>query len=150
MRKRHYIIALITFFLAPIMFIHCNTPTQKTDKTKSDVQEATQDVTQPQADVKQQKPKPVTAEEWKAFKSSSETKIKENDSRITSLKGSMVKDSINQKKITEFEQKNNILRSKLIAYENDQIDWEAFKRAFSHDLDELANSLNEINNQDKK
>ena len=71
MRKRHYIIALITFFLAPIMFIHCNTPTQKTDKTKSDVQEATQDVTQPQADVKQQKPKPVTAEEWKAFKSSS-------------------------------------------------------------------------------
>ena len=138
------------FLTASTTLISCSTPAKKTDTSKSTVLESAPDVTQSQADLKQQKPKPVTAEEWKAFKISSETKIKENDSRITSLKGSMVKDSINQKKVTEFEQKNNILRSKLIAYENDQTDWEAFKRTFSHDLDELANSLNEINNQDKK
>ena len=93
--------------------------------------------------------KVANAEEWSVFKSDAEIKIKENEVRIGELKVKMKKsgktfDAMYDKNIIALEQKNKDLRTKISNYESNQSDWEAFKREFNHDMDELGQALKDL------
>ena len=93
--------------------------------------------------------KVANAEEWRVFKSDAEIKIKENEVRIGELKVKMKKsgktfDAMYEKNIIALEQKNKDLRAKISNYESNQSDWEAFKREFNHDMDELGQAIKDL------
>ena len=93
--------------------------------------------------------KVANAEEWRVFKSDAEIKIKENEVRIGELKVKMKKsgktfDAMYEKNIIALEQKNKDLRTKISNYESNQSDWEAFKREFNHDMDELGQAIKDL------
>lgn len=46
--------------------------------------------------------------------------------------------------------KNAELKAKIAAYETEQSDWEAFKREFNHDMDELGNALQDFDKDNAK
>ena len=93
--------------------------------------------------------KDVIAQEWKVFKTDTERRIDKIENRITELKvqlktsGNTI-DNAYGKSIDALEQQNKDLRARMVTYEGNQSDWESFKREFNHDMDKLAQALNDI------
>ena len=59
-------------------------------------------------------------------------------------------DSIYEKKITDLELQNKEMRSRLVAYENSQSNWETFRREFNHDMDAIGQALKDLTVDNKK
>ncbi|MBK7408934.1 MAG: hypothetical protein IPJ40_13250 [Saprospirales bacterium] len=53
-------------------------------------------------------------------------------------------DGLYAQRIETLEQKNRDLRTKMANYEQNQSDWESFKREFNHDMDELGQALKDF------
>jgi len=133
----------------------CNSPSKKAEKAKENVQEAQRELNETKAEAELQQQKAATAEQWIAFKSEAEVKIKENETRIAELKAKKMKpgkvlDSVYQKRIEELEHKNNNLRMKITDYDSKQSDWESFKSEFNHDMDELGNAFKDLTIDNKE
>ena len=99
--------------------------------------------------------KAADEKEWMDFKTASEVKIKENETRITELKAEMTKsgkklDAAYEKKIVAEEEKNKALETRMTAYHTGQRDWAEFKREFNHDMDELGQALKDLTVNNKK
>lgn len=143
-------------FLMAVPFISgCETAEQKDAAAAAKVQEAQQDLEDARQDATIASQQLATAEEWSLYKKDIEEKITRNDLRISDLKVQLKKpgkqmDEAYVKKIENLEQSNKDLRTRLVTYERNQSDWNAFKREFTHDMDELGKALNEltINNKD--
>ena len=149
MKRIIYTMVIATTLSIGIISYSCNSPSKKAEKARENVQEAQRELNETKAEAELQQQKAATAEQWKAFKSDSEIKIKENETRIAELKAKKMKpgkmlDSIYQKRIDELELKNNNLRTKISVYENNQSDWESFKNEFNHDIDELGKAFKDI------
>lgn len=120
----------------------CGPSTPKEDAAQAKVDEAQQDLT----DAK----RAATANEWQAFKDETDIKIKENALRVAELKEKMKKsgkaiDAIYEKKIDGLEQQNKDMKARVEAYEQTgKTEWDAFKREFNHDMDELGNALKDL------
>ncbi len=154
MKKIIYILA-VSLIATTTVISSCNSPSKKVDKARENVQEAQNELNETKAEAEIEQQKVATAEEWKAFKNESENKIKENDARIAELRAKIMKpskalDSIRENRIVALEQKNNILKAKIIAYENEQSDWESFKREFNHDMGELGNAFKDLTKDNKE
>ena len=94
-------------------------------------------------------------EEWEVFKSESEAKIKDIETRIAELKVQMDKkgtalDEIYAKRIDTLEQKIKDLKKKMENFDNGQSDWESFKREFNHDMDELGQAFKDLTVNNEK
>lgn len=138
MKNTIYILA-IAMLVAGFMWSGCDSVAKRKDAAKEDLKEAQKNVKEAQLKIQ----KAVDAEEWEAFKRDSETKIRENETRIDSLKVKLVKpgqllDPIYEKRIETLRQKNVDLRAEIGRYEANMSDWEKFKREFNHDMDELG------------
>ena len=154
MKKTIYSLASIVF-AASLAVTSCNSPSKKAEKAQENVEEERQELMEAKADAEVQQQKAATAEEWKVFKSDSEVKIKENETRIAEIKAKMMKpghalDSMKQRRINALEEKNINLRTKVDAYEKNQSDWESFKREYNHDMDEIGNSFKDLTIDNKK
>jgi len=155
MKKVIITLAVSTMLIAGAIFTSCKSPAQKEDAAKAKAEEAQQDLNSAQKDANAEAQKVATAEEWKAFKSESELKIKDNEIRIAELKAKMKKpgkvfDSMYEKKIDNLEQQNRDMRVRMDAYEKSQSDWESFKTEFNHDMDELGKALKDLTVDNKK
>ena len=110
---------VLTFGLATgIAITSCNSPSKKMEKAREDVQEDQRDLNESKAELQEQKV--ATEEEWNVFKKEQEVKIKENELRITELRAKIAKpgtgqksDSINQNKIVNLKQRNDLLKAKI-------------------------------------
>ena len=143
MKNRFYSLAVTMLLFAGTVITSCNTGNRQ-NKTNENVE-----------DVQQQQQIVATPEEWAEFKSESERKIMENEARIQELKQKMMEpgvglDSLRQNRIERLEEKNNELRVKIRTYENDQSDWESFKREFNHDMDEIGDAFKDLTIDNKK
>lgn len=155
MKKTIYSIAVSIVFAVGLVISSCNSPSNKAAKANENVEEAKDELNEAKAEAELQQQKAATAEEWKAFKSDSEVKIKENETRIAEIKAKMMKpgkalDSMYQKRINALEEKNNNLRIKVNTYETNQSDWESFKREYNHDMDEIGNGFKDLTIDNKK
>ena len=94
--------------------------------------------------------------EYAAFKADAELKIAANEKRIMELNeilnkpGKLPLDERRKKKISELEEKNSRLKSRIFAYEQDRSDWETFKREFNHDMDGLGKAFEDLGKDNKK
>ncbi|HEU4791645.1 MAG TPA: hypothetical protein VFS71_18300 [Flavobacterium sp.] len=153
MKKSILTLAIATLVIGSIV-ISCKPNTEKEQAAQENVDSAKVAVTEAEDDLAEAK-RVATAEEWKAFKDSTNAKIEENNAKIAELKLKIKKtgkdiDKAYQRNIDTMEQKNKNLKAKLDSYKNDvNSDWESFKREFDHDMDELGNSLKDftVNNK---
>lgn len=135
--------------LAHAVFTGCQSSADKLEAANQNVEKEKQDLQEAQKDANAVAVKVANAEEWAAFKTESEVKIKDNQIRIDELKMKMSKpgktfDAMYAKNIENLEQKNKDLKARIGAYEANQSDWDSFKREFNHDMDELGQALRDL------
>ena len=155
MKKVIFMLAVSSMFIASTFLTSCQSETQKSDAAQTKVQDAKEDLKEAQTDAAVAAQKAANAEEWKAFKTESEAKIKANEVRIAELKDKMktsgkTMDTVYSKNVDLLEQRNKDLKNRMDAYEKGQSDWESFKREFNHDMDELGQALKDLTVNNKK
>lgn len=141
--------------MAGTMLAGCQSSIQKQEDAQAKVQEARQELNAAQKDASAAAQVVATAEEWEAFRNESELKIQANEVRINELTVKMKRpgeifDAIYEKKITSLEQQNREMRTRLLAYEKSQSNWESFKREFNHDMDAIGQALTDLTVNNKK
>lgn len=153
--------SLLYNFLTAIMILivsvltGCQSTENKVDQAQENVEEAKEELQEVKQEAVAEAIQVANAEEWSAFKTDAELKIKNNQIRIADLKVKMKKsgknlDEMYAKNIEALDQKNKDLTASIETYENNQSDWESFKREFNHDMDELGKALKDmtVNNKD--
>jgi TolA-binding protein len=138
MKKSIFTLAAMSLLMTGALFTSCNSAAQKEDNTTTESQDA---IAEEQV--------VATAEEWQAFKTDAEAKIKNNEIRIEELtvqmnKPGQVFDDLYKNRIEELEKQNRELQYRIDAYDKSHTDWEKFKREFNHDMDELGEALKNI------
>ena len=123
----------------------CKSNEEKEADAIENIQEANQDLNE----VKQEEQLAANDEEWNIFKKETETKISANEVIISNLRLEMEKpgnkfDAVYKKSIEDLEKKNSDLRSRIDNYDKTRSDWEAFKREFNHDMEEIGKSIKDI------
>ena len=78
-----------------------------------------------------------------------------NEDRIKELRKAMDKpgssfDKAYAKRIDELEVRNTALKNRIADYENNQTDWESFKREFNSDAEGLAAAFKDLTLNNKK
>jgi chromosome segregation ATPase len=149
MKKTNYVVA-IAILVAGAMWSGCDSVAKRKVAAKEDLLTARENLKQAKLEVQ----KVVNEEEWDAFKQASEVKIRDNETRIDSLKVKLVKpgqllDPIYEKRIETLRQKNVDLRAEIGRYEANMSDWEKFKREFNNKIDELALAIKNITSDNK-
>jgi hypothetical protein len=135
-------IGLVVSFLSS-----CDSPAQKEENAQKDVKEAEANLQQAKNELNP---------EYAAFKADAELKIAANEKRIIELNeilnkpGKLPLDEHRKKRISELEEKNSRLKSRIFAYEQDRSDWETFKREFNHDMDGLGKAFEDLGKDNKK
>lgn len=155
MKKLIISFASISLFALSIVFYSCQSAEQKADDAREELLEAEQDLKDAASEMKANSEQVLNAEDWKEFKEKSEQKIQEFEVRISELKDKMKKsgkllDTYYEQRIIALENKVIELRSKLVAQEKTQSNWESFKREFNHDMDELGKAISNFVENDKK
>mgnify|MGYP003489417053 FL=1 len=153
MKRSIFTLAIVTFAVGSIV-MSCKPNTEKEQAAQESVDSAKVAVAEAEEDLDDAR-RAATAEEWQAFKDSTNAKIDENNAEIAKLKLKIKKtgkdiDEAYQRNIDTIEQRNKNLKTKMDSYKNDvNSDWKSFKREFNHDMDELGESLKDftVNNK---
>ncbi len=154
MKKACYIIA-ITAFIGGISLVGCKSNTQEKEDAIENVNEANQDLDQVEADQAADQVIKANDAEWQTYKSESNNTIMANEARIKELRKAMDKpgktfDKSYAKSIDALEERNTALKNRIGDYENNQTDWESFKREFSSDAEGVANAFKDLTVNNKK
>jgi hypothetical protein len=124
----------------------CESNNQKTEEAKENVSKATDELAKAQLNAEMDSMKMVNVAEWELFKNETDGKIQANEIRIAYLRKSLKqsKQTVTKEmnvKISDLEEKNKELKSRLVTYDQVQGDWIEFKREFSKDMDQLGSAL---------
>jgi hypothetical protein len=100
----------------------------------------------------------AVAEDWDAFKAQSEAKIRMNELSIADLKDRMSMserkdDALYLEKINKLGKQNEALKAKIKTHdvtEERKENWDAFKKEFNHDMDELGQALKDLTVKNEK
>lgn len=145
----------LTLVIAGTFFTSCDNAAKKEEAAKEEVKEAKQDLKEVQKDANAEAQQKADAEEWAAFKTETELKIKANEVRIAELKIKLKKpgkvlDPLYAQRIEDLEKRNKELQAKIDNYVPGQTDWQKFKTEFNHDMDELGHALKDFSVDNKK
>jgi hypothetical protein len=139
--KKKLLMFIFPALVAGTVFTSCKPDERKLEKDQENIRDAENKF----------------AEDWAKYKQEQEEKIRDNEAQITSirerLRTSSDKDKIVvEQRANELEQKNKAMRVRIEDYDREkrQDKWEEFKREFNHDMDELGNSLKDINKNNVK
>jgi hypothetical protein len=146
MKKIAFILAGATTLMAGIIFTGYRSSTQKQEVSQAQVLYASQNLNEAQ--------KAANAEEWIAFKSESELKIRDYEINIDELNVKMSKqgeisDAHYKKKIAYLEQKIKYINARLGNYEKSPGNWESFKPDFNHEMNAIGNELKALTVESK-
>lgn len=139
MKTKKIVIAVIGC-VAGLVLSSCQTKEKKLEDAQENVKEANEDLDEAERE----------------FRNEADIKLRENENEIR-----MYKDNINtmkvetranyQRMVDSLERRNEELKIKLKEYKGETNDkWDAFKREFNHDMDELKNSLKDIGKNNVK
>ena len=149
--KTYIIKTILTTSIIGLFMTSCNnSPTAK----EEDVQEATQDLIDAEADLEQAEYDSIS--DFNTFKESIQLKLVENQKVIDDLKlkitskGKVERD-IDEVEINKLEKRNTDLRLKIENYEQGpEQKWELFKVDFNNELDNLGQSISDMADRNKK
>lgn len=141
--------------VAGTIFTGCESLSEKKEAAQENVQSAKEDLKEAQDDLNTEAYNQAKAEEWAAFKIETEKKIAKNEDRITKLKEANKKtgktfDALIEKRIGVLEEKNKDLKARITVYAKSREGWDAFKREWNHDMDELGQALENLTVDNKK
>jgi chromosome segregation ATPase len=153
--KKIILMVAVTTFMAGTTLVSCKSNSEKEGDAEKNVQEANQDLNQVQNDAKADAATKATDAEWQTFKTETEASISANDMRIADLKKAMKKpgttfDANYAKSIDALEERNKALAARVKDYENNQTDWESFKREFDSDMKGLGEAFKDLTVNNKK
>ncbi len=154
MKKNIFILAIIVF-IGGISLRSCKSDTDKKEDAIENVNEAKQDLKEVEADEMADEATKANDEEWQTYKAESDKTIMANETRILELRKAMNKpgttfDKSYENSINTMEEKNIALQKRIINYENNQTDWESFKREFNSDTQVLATAFKNLTSNNKK
>lgn len=152
---------MLTLAFAALMIgavaVSCQSSAKKEEKAKDNLQEAQEELDEVQYNAAMAaEKKAAIAKEWRTLKNNTQATITENEIRIAELKVKMKKtgneiDSLYAKKIEALEQKNKHIKTRIETYKEDNnSNWESFKREYNHDMEELGKALKDITVDNKK
>jgi len=140
--------------IAALFITSCQDSTKKEAEARADVEEARTDLNDAKTELANAR-KAATEQEWQSFKESTNATIDQNEKRINELKAKMNKtgqsmDEQYAKRINELEEKNREIKDKVNTYKNNASDdWQAFKKEYNSDMDDLGRSLKNFTVDDK-
>ena len=145
--KKSVLTLALTAFVAGIIFTGCNSQGEKVDAAKAEMEAAEKSL---------QKANENYDAEYSKFKEESDMQIAANEERIAELKKESKKMKASEKieyekTIEDLEDRNERMKEKMKDYKNEGNEkWESFKREFSHDMDELGQSLKDLGKNNVK
>ena len=145
----------ITAFMGGVSMVGCKSNTDEKENAIENVDEANQDLKEVEADQAADQITKANDSEWQMYKAESNKTIIANETRITELRNAMDKpgssfDKSYSKSIDALEEKNTSLKNRIDDYENNQTDWESFKREFNSDAEGVANAFKDLTVNNKK
>ena len=148
MKKIIYTLA-ITMFVAGAILSSCNSTDKNVENAKLKVEDAKADVVDAQQNLTEAK-QGAEVSDFQEFKNESNKEINNNERRIAELRIEMKSESRDTRekdeaKVDALEKRNNELKGKLEAYNDDgKSDWKEFKTEFKHDLEGLGMAFKNI------
>ena len=144
--KKSILTLTVCIFLTTVFWTSCNSPAQKVENAKENVDQAAEDL---------EKAKAEYMADVERYRQESAEKIAANNQAIVDFKA-----KVNQQKqsaraqynksIAELEQKNKDLQMKLEGYKDEGKDkWDAFKMEFNHDMEELGQAFSNLGKDNK-
>ena len=151
MKKSIFMLAV----LVSAFFTSCKNNTEKEADAVENVAEAKEDLNEVKADVNKDAMTKVNDAEWQTYKMEANKTISENETRIAELQTAMKKpgktfDDNYKKSIESLIEKNNSLKTRIGDYENNQTDWDTFKREFNADMSGLGKAFKDLTVNNKK
>lgn len=128
-------LVIVTVLITGTMFMSCQSSSEKVDQAKENVTEAEQELNQAIKDSIVQ------------FRKESEQQISAYDKSIADLKAKIATEKEDarvtyEKTLAELEQKNELLKSNLKDFKDDEIDrWESFRDEFREDMNDLGSAI---------
>ena len=154
MKKSILAVALFAFMAGTISTSYGQVRDQKSFSERGNVQESNRDRTDAKQDYKEVQRK--SDFEFQKFKKECQSKIRNNEKRISVLKVKISKFSTREKaeyqrNLRVLEQKNAGLKRKLANYKEKQQDkWMSFKREIDRDIDEVGRELRDFSVDNKR
>jgi len=154
MKKSIYTLA-IAVCLSGIVFTACKSNTEKEADATEKVVDANENLDAVNEDIDKDETIKANDMEWQTYKEEVTITIAANEVRITELKAALKKpgntfDANYSKSIQSLEDKNTSLKMKIKNYENNQTDWDSFKREVDSDMTELGNAFKDLTVKNKK
>jgi hypothetical protein len=151
MKKSIFMLAI----LAGTFFTSCKSNSEKEADAVEDVVDATDDLNKVTEEVNQDNVTKANDVEWQSYKMEANKSISENETRITELQTAMNKpgntfDANYKKSIQALVDRNEALKTKIADYENNQTDWDTFKREFDSDMSGLGQAFKDLTVNNKK
>lgn len=151
MKKSIFIIAL----MAGALFTSCKNNEEKKADAMEEVVDASDDLNKVNDDINKDAVTKANDAEWQTFKMESNKTILDNEARIEELKNAMKMpgktfDASYKASIKDLEDKNTALKNRINDYENNQTDWETFKREFNSDMTGLGEAFKNLSVNNKK
>ncbi|CAM3605498.1 hypothetical protein O8E88_002310 [Flavobacterium psychrophilum] len=140
---------------AGTLFTSCKNNAEKEADAVEDVVEATDDLNKATEEVNQDNITKANDAEWQTYKAEANKTIAENETRISELQLAMKKpgktfDTAYKNSIENLVEKNDALKTKIADYENNQSDWDTFKREFDSDMAGLGQAFKNLTVNNKK
>ncbi|MBP6754551.1 MAG: hypothetical protein KA210_00275 [Bacteroidia bacterium] len=146
--KKSIIVLAVASVIAGNAILSCKSNTEKESDAKENLDGVTEAINNDSISK-------ANDAEWQTYKSEAITTITANEMRIAELKKAINKpgttfDKTYVKSIVSLEDKNASLKVKITNYENNQTDWDSFKREFNSDMNELGTAINNVTTKNNK
>jgi hypothetical protein len=154
MKKSIQAIALTSLVVGSTLF-GCKTNSEKEDAATKNVMEAKENLKETKDENADDATTKANDAEWQTYKTEALATISKNEDRIIELRKARQKpgttfDASYSKSIDELATKNEALKIRITNYENNQTDWESFKREFGSDMSELGEAFKDLTVNNKK
>ncbi len=146
---------LMLTILAGTFFTSCKNNSEKEADAVEEVQDANADLNEVKDEATKDAMTKANDAEWQTYKTDANKTIAENETRIMELQTAMKKpgstfDEAYKNNIESLSEKNTALKVKIGDYENNQTDWDTFKREFNSDMEGLGQAMKDLTVNNKK
>ncbi|MEO0059138.1 MAG: hypothetical protein RLZZ312_785 [Bacteroidota bacterium] len=146
---------LMLAVVSATIFASCKSNSEKEEDAVQKVENANENLDEVQSEVQNDQIAKANDAEWQTYKSDANMAIAENETRIAELQTAINKpgnnfDAAYKRNITSLVDKNAALKRRISDYENNQTDWETFKREFDSDMQSFGKAFKDLTVNNKK
>ncbi len=149
MKKYFLVLAVATTLIAGITFTSYRSSNKRQEAARTKLLYAKVEMNSAGKDANSAAQQAKNNDEWMAFKSETEHRIRANEIRISEFNINIRKQAeiiyaLNKKKVANLEQQIIYLKARLINYEKGPTNWASFKRGFNYELDAIEKALKDL------